>query len=203
MPPFELQNCQTLQCESSGHDYQKTEMRPAKKKQCKVCPEKFTPMNSLQQVCSPKCAIAFNSKKEVNKRVREMRKEVQSLADLRAIARAAFQTYIRMRDAKMPCISCGKTEAKWDASHYYKAEVYTGLIFDEENCHKACSWCNQHLDGNLIEYRKGLVKKIGRLNVELLEARAGFSRVYKFSKDELKEIADRYKQKIKELKQAA
>jgi hypothetical protein len=147
--------------------------------------------------------VAFNSKKEVSKRVKEMRKEVQSLADLRAIARAAFQTYVRMRDAKLPCISCGKTEAKWDGGHYLKCEIYTGLIFDEENCHKQCSYCNDQLQGNPIEYREGLIKRIGRVAVELLEARKDISRTYKFSPQELRDIAEKYKQKIKDLKQAA
>lgn len=174
-----------------------------KKKVCKVCEDMFMPMNSLQVVCSPKCAVAFNSKKEVNKRLKDMRKEVRSLADYRAIARAAFQTYIRMRDKHLPCISCGKTEAKWDGGHYLKCEIYTGLIFDEENCHKQCSRCNDQLQGNTAEYREGLIKRIGRLNVELLEARKDISRTYKFSKEELIEIAEKYKSKIKELKSAA
>lgn len=160
-------------------------------------------MNSLQPVCSPKCAVAFNSKKEVNKRVKEMRKDVQSLNDLRSIARAVFQTYVRMRDQARPCISCPKTEAKWDGGHYLKAEIYTGLIFDEDNCHKQCSYCNDQLQGNVLEYREGLIKRIGRLGVELLEARKDFSRVYKFSLEELIEIAETYKQKIKDLKRAA
>lgn len=174
-----------------------------KDKRCKICNEKFRPMNSLQPVCSPKCAVAFNSKKEVNKRVKEMRKDVQSLNDLRSIARAVFQAYVRMRDQSQPCISCGKTEAKWDGGHYLKAEIYTGLIFDEDNCHKQCSYCNDQLQGNVLEYREGLIKRIGRLSVELLEARKDLSRVYKFSREELIEIAETYKQKIKNLKKAA
>jgi hypothetical protein len=170
-----------------------------KAKVCKQCGEKFKPMNSLQNVCSPKCAIAFNSKKEIDKRVKVFRKETQSLSDLRAIARAAFQTWIRMRDQFKPCISCDKREAKWDGGHYMKAETYTGLIFNEDNCHKQCSYCNCQLDGNLIEYRKNLIKRIGQVRVDELEARADLSRIYKFSKQELIEIAQEYKMKIKQI----
>lgn len=173
-----------------------------KPKRCKQCGEKFTPFNSLTPVCSPKCAVAFNSKKEVDKRVKEMRKDIQSLSDLRAIARASFQTYIRMRDSKFGCISCPKTEAKWDGGHFLKAEIYTGLIFDENNCHKQCSYCNDQLQGNVVEYRKGLVLRIGIEAVNSLELRADNARIYKFSKDELRDLAIVYKQRIKELQSA-
>lgn len=173
-----------------------------KAKSCKVCAGGFLPMNSLQVVCSPKCAVAFNSKKEIDKRVKGMRKEVQSINDLRAIARTAFQTWIRLRDQQQPCISCPNTDAKWDAGHYMKCEIYTGLIFEETNCHKQCSYCNCQLQGNVIEYRKGLIKRIGLCKVAELEARADLSRVYKFSKQELIDIATDYRARIKTLKAA-
>ena len=171
-----------------------------KPKICKQCGAKFTPFNSIQPVCSPKCAVEFNTKKEIDKRVKVMKKESQSLNDLRSIARAAFQTYIRLRDKNRPCISCGKTEAKWDGGHFFKAEIYTGLIFNEFNCHKQCSYCNDQLAGNLIEYRKGLIKRYGQERVSALEDLADLARIYKFDKNELIEIAVLYRTKIKELK---
>lgn len=170
-----------------------------KPKACRQCGAQFTPFNTLQPVCTPACAVKFNSKKEVEKRVKQMRKDSQSLNDLRSIARAVFQKYIRLRDAKHPCISCYKTDAKWDAGHYFKAEIYTGLIFNEDNVHKQCSYCNCQLAGNLIEYRKGLVKKIGEEKVLELEASADSSRVYKFGRVELQDTTVKYKAKIKEL----
>ena len=95
------------------------------------------------------------------------------------------------------CISCNKSDAKWDAGHYLKAEIYTKLIFNEDNVHKQCSYCNLQLAGNLIEYRKGLIKRIGVKRVEDLEDMADSSRLYKFSKDELINLAKNYKLKIK------
>jgi hypothetical protein len=63
--------------------------------------------------------------------------------------------------------------------------------------HKQCSYCNLQLAGNLIEYRKGLVKKIGINKVQDLEDMADSSRSYKFTKDELITLAKNYKLKIK------
>jgi len=168
-----------------------------KLKQCKQCGEMFKPFNTLQVVCSAICALEFNSKKEVDKRFKVMKSDSRSLIELRNLARVSFQIYIRQRDKDLPCISCNKSDAKWDAGHYLKAEIYTKLIFNELNCHKQCSYCNLQLAGNLIEYRKGLVKKIGINKVQELEDMADSSRSYKFAKDELINLAKEYKLKIK------
>ena len=168
-----------------------------KLKQCKQCGEMYKPFNTLQVVCSAICALEFNSKKEVDKRFKVMKSDSRSLIELRNLARVSFQIYIRQRDENLPCISCDKTYAKWDAGHYLKAEIYTKLIFNEDNVHKQCSYCNLQLAGNLIEYRKGLVKRIGVKRVEDLEDMADSSRLYKFTKDELITLAKNYKLKIK------
>ena len=168
-----------------------------KLKQCKQCGEMYKPFNTLQVVCSAICALEFNSKKEVDKRFKVMKSDSRSLIELRNLARVSFQIYIRERDKDLPCISCDKTYAKWDAGHYLKAEIYTKLIFNEDNVHKQCSYCNLQLAGNLIEYRKGLIKRIGINRVQELEDMADSSRSYKFTKDELITLAKNYKLKIK------
>jgi hypothetical protein len=168
-----------------------------KLKQCKQCGEFYKPFNTLQVVCSAICALEFNSKKEVDKRFKVMKSDSRSLIELRNLARVNFQIYIRQRDKDLPCISCNKSDAKWDAGHYLKAEIYTKLIFNEDNVHKQCSYCNLQLAGNLIEYRKNLVKRIGINKVQELEDMADLSRSYKFTKDELITLAKNYKLKIK------
>lgn len=175
-----------------------------KAKLCAVCQTPFIP-KQITPVCSYQCARKFNEKKEVDKRVREMKKDVQSLNDLRSIARSAFQTWVRMRDKDLPCISCGKNDTQqWDGGHFLKAEIYTGLIFEEINCNKQCCYCNGPImQGNVIEYRKGMIKKYGQTTVDELEARADLSRIYKFDRQELTEITFKYRAKIKELKTAS
>ena len=177
--------------------YQKNNNMKIKLKQCKQCGEMYKPFNTLQVVCSAICALEFNSKKEVDKRFKVMKSDSRSLIEIRNLARVSFQIYIRQRDKDLPCISCNKSDAKWDAGHYLKAEIYTKLIFNEDNVHKQCSYCNLQLAGNLIEYRKGLVKRIGVKRVEDLEDMADSSRTYKFTKDELITLAKNYKLKIK------
>lgn len=113
-------------------------------------------------------------------------------------ARIYFQKWIRKRDEHLPCISCGSFESKfWDGGHYLKAELYTGLIFNEFNCNKQCRKCNRYLGGNESGYRVGLVQKYGAIKVEELESIKDKNRVKRFSRFELEEIKKKYKHKLK------
>jgi hypothetical protein len=115
-------------------------------------------------------------------------------------AQAAFNAFIRGRDEKEPCISCGRHHSgQYHAGHYRTVGAHPELRFDELNCHKQCSVCNNHLSGNLLEYRIALIKKIGQDSVEILE---GPHDPKKYSIDDLKAIAKEYKQKLKDLQAA-
>ncbi len=168
---------------------------------CKNCGKEFEPkFSTVQQVCSPKCAISYAKKKEKEKK-KKLHDSVKTLNTLKSEAKTAFQKWVRMRDKDLPCISCGKvTASQWDGGHFKKAEIYSSVIFDERNVNKQCSYCNKHLHGNESEYRKGLIAKIGIKEVEDLEQKAKLTRYYKWTSHELIKIRDKYKLKIKELK---
>jgi len=86
-----------------------------------------------------------------------------------------FSVWIRMRDADdngiVICISSGKRYhwSKVDNGHYLPRSVAPGLIFNEMNCN-AQSKIDNWMEGNRIEYRKGMIKKYGLAKVELLES---------------------------------
>jgi len=85
----------------------------------------------------------------------------------------------------------------------YKAELFTGLIFDERNVNKQCSECNGvNMHGNVLEYHKGLINRYGQKYVDELDAIADDNRMKKFSRQELIDIANKYKLKLKKLLQA-
>lgn len=174
--------------------------KPTKPKQCKVCEALFIPQyTSLQVTCSIKCTIEFNSEKEIKKRVEQIKVDLGATKELEKAARVIFQKWIRERDKDLPCISCGRTSTKqWDAGHMYKAELFTGLIFDERNANKQCSECNGvNMHGNVLEYHKGLIKRYGQKYVDELDAIADENRMKKFSRQELIDIANKYKYKLK------
>ena len=129
----------------------------------------------------------------------DLREKLKTLSEYEAEAKKVFQKWIRMRDSGKPCISCNNPNPKyWSGGHYFPAGVYSGLIFDERNCHAQCnSYCNMYLSGNLSAYRIGLVNRYGKEFVEQLEEDSIVKRNYKYTKSELIEIKNKYLAKIK------
>jgi hypothetical protein len=112
-------------------------------------------------------------------------------------AQKIFNKYIRLRDKGKPCVSCGcfVPDGKGHASHF-KPATNSKLRFDERNVHLSCVKCNVFLNGNLVPYRAALIELIGIDEVEDLESTTA---PYRYTIDELKEIIETYKSKIKEL----
>ena len=173
---------------------------------CKHCKKEFVKTKPLQYLCSSVCAIA--RVKELKKKdflsgcakeKKEFYAKHKSATWYINDARVTFQLFIRLRDKNLACISCGSTTSQiWDAGHFYKAEVYTGLIFDERNCHKQCRKCNHFEGGNELHYREDLIARYGVEYVKKIELIKDKLREYKYSKAELIDIKENYKQKIKE-----
>jgi hypothetical protein len=134
--------------------------------------------------------------KDWKKTKAKMKAELMTLQDYIKLAQITFNKYIRLRDKGNVCISCQKPPKKENAGHFYNANNHYNVRFDENNVHLQCEHCNTFLSGNLINYRENLLKKIGEGEFQLLEAEAKKTR--KFTKEELKEIIETYKKKIKE-----
>ena len=148
-------------------------MKPAKLKKCKVCKAKFSPFNSMAVACSPKCALEYakTSRHKAFKLETTQRKaKLKSRAEWLKEAQAAFNSFVRIRDHNLPCISCQRFHAgQFHAGHYRTTKAASQLRFNLRNVHKQCAPCNSHLSGNITEYRINLVRKIGVGAVERLE----------------------------------
>ena len=137
-------------------------------------------------------------KVEKNNKIKEKKQKLKSIQQLIKEARIPFQKWIRKRDEDKPCISCGTQKTTiWDAGHYYKAELYSGLIFEEDNVHKQCRKCNSYLGGNEREYKKGLEKRYGKDFVLKIEQKAINVRSRKYTREELINIKKKYQQKLR------
>lgn len=106
---------------------------------------------------------------------REVRESLKTASDYVREAQAAFNGYIRARDKNKPCISCGHANGdtvrggSFDAGHYRSRGSAGHLRFNALNCWGQCKKCNRYLSGNVVEFRKGLVDRIGQDRVEALE----------------------------------
>ena len=173
-----------------------------KLKTCKICKTKYEPLRPLQVVCSPKCGYEYMNKqkqKEWKQRKKKLKEELITVQDLMKLAQIAFNAYIRERDKGKDCISCGKPlTGKFDAGHYVSSGSCKALTFDEDNVNGQCVTCNQHLHGNLIKYRQGILKRYNERTVKRLENHS--HDVRKYTRNELKAITKEYKDKLKQLK---
>lgn len=168
---------------------------------CKNCKQPFEPIRFLQKFClNEECVrvwVESEKTKQWKKTKSKMKNDLLTIQDYIKLAQQTFNKYINLRDKKLPCISCGKPiTGRVNASHYFNANNHWNVRFNEFNVHSSCITCNQYLSGNLIEYRKGLINKIGEEQLTLLELEANKTR--KFTIEELKEIINTYKKKIKQ-----
>ena len=163
----------------------------ASSRRCKTCrakvPAESAFVHQLRAFCSYECLSEFTRseaghktiKKAINKEVRERKEKLLTRKDYLKLAQAAFNAYIRHRDDDDACISCGnyilqdQPGGGWDAGHYRSTgsaqHLRVGGLRAALNCHKQCVKCNRFLSGNVAEYRKGLIRKIGMDLVELIE----------------------------------
>jgi len=179
-------------------------MKPKRTKKCRECKNPFIAFNSLAITCSPQCAIDY-VRKEAHRRAKaETRKRkvaLKTLSDWAKDAQKEFNAYIRERDRGLPCISCERFhQGQIHAGHYRSVGACPELRFEPLNVHGQCAPCNTHKSGNAIEYRAGLVRRIGADKVEWLE---GPHEPKKYTIDDLKEIKAHYRALTKQLKAKA
>lgn len=184
-----------------------------KPKKCGACREPFTPVRPLQSACSPKCAQEIAERKRLKEaakreqeeraKTRVLREKMKTRSQWMKEAQAAFNAFIRARDADLPCICCGKSNDKdyltgsaWDAGHYRSTGSAPHMRFIENNVHRQLVQCNRNKAGNAVNYRIGLIARIGLEAVEALEAD---NTVRKYTIEDLKAIKAEYKAKLKQL----
>lgn len=196
-------------------------MTNPKKKSCRICGEKYQPIRSIQPTCLKfECQVAYAQQAaEKSAKRRERESAAKSRADIAARKEKlkgysdyvkevdeAFQAYVRYRDKDKTCICCGVSlmadgntgnGGYFDAGHYIPRK-HKATRWDESNCHGQRKYCNQHLGGNYVGYRIGLIARISEAEVLRLEAARNETR--KHTIPELIELRDKYLTKLKALK---
>lgn len=189
------------------------------RRKCKVCREWFHPAYSNIVWCCPEhgaiYALELRAKEKVKatarrikakhetekaerKRLAERKQQVKPLSYFIKQAQQAFNKFIRYRDRHLPCISCDRYhEGQYHAGHFRTTGANPELRFDEDNCHKQCSVCNNYLSGNLTAYRPALIAKIGQARFDAL---MGPHEMQKWKRDDYIRIRDVYRAKLKALK---
>jgi glutaredoxin len=138
---------------------------------------------------------------------RARKQALKRIPDLIAEAQMVFNKFIRTRDAEKPCICCGvplgfQSEGayrggEYDCGHYRSTGSASHLRFHEDNAHAQRKACNRWGAGRAVDYRIGLVARIGLARVEALESD---NTPHKWTREELIAIKAKYVQKLKDLK---
>jgi len=166
---------------------EKCEVRNMKQKTPQSIP--FVPSKSKSS------CIGEESSSKIPKRVKQPSKKT-----IKDRAWRAFSKYIRLRDCLKTagtlthgkCITCGKllSIGFCDAGHFVSRK-YNSTLFDERNVHIQCRYCNRFLNGNLLEYRRQIVRMYGEGADVELEDKA--LEICKRTPQDLTNLAEYYK----------
>jgi len=155
--------------------------KPLKKKQCRICKDKFQPFNSLERVCGVKCAIELveigRQKKEAKERQDKKRKfKLNDTPHQHELTQTVFNRLRVLQEKKWftdrglepECISCGKTDMDWCCGHLKTVGAQSNLRYDPVNTYLQCNFdCNNNLSGNIEGnksrrgYKQGLRDRFG------------------------------------------
>jgi len=172
-------------------------------KPCSICKTSFNQMNSMQSVCSPKCAIELvrnKEKKAARSNLLARKKALKTLGEHKKDLQAIFNKFIRLRDKNEPCISCQRHHSgQYHAGHYLSVGARPNLRYEENNVHKQCAPCNNHLSGNPINYRINLVKTLG---VDVVDALEQDHEPKHYTIDDIEQMKKQYRAQIRALDKA-
>jgi hypothetical protein len=176
-------------------------------KECEGCDNSYQPRSSFQRACSPRCAkrVIKADKAKQKQEVKQRKAALLTIPKLLKVAQREFNSFIRERDKEQPCICCGvpfsydSVGGRFDCGHYRSVGSAGHLRFNEHNAHGQRKYCNRHGAGRAVDYRSGLIARIGLAAVEALE---NDNHVHKWTKEELIDIAATYRAKRRELEKA-
>ena len=186
---------------------------------CPHCRGKLEQGQRIHPACIDGYAAAQQAKKEradakaariaakVERASIKARKEaLKTIPDYIKEAQVAFNAYIRERDRAKPCICCdkplgaGEVGGAFDCGHYRSTGSAAHLRFDERNAHAQRKVCNRWGAGRAVDYRLGLIQRIGLEAVESLESS---NSPHKWRREELISIREKYREKLKTMKASA
>lgn len=178
-------------------------------RKCRVCRQPFEPSPIKAVVCSYECALILAVSKRVKAekvaQVKERkadqvkREKLKSRSQWAKEAQAAFNGWIRARDAGNACISCGRHHPGQNhAGHYLSVGARPELRYEPLNAWLQCAPCNTYLSGNAVLYRKALLDKIGPEKLAWLE---GPHEPRKYTIEELRSIKKDYSDRLREIKE--
>jgi hypothetical protein len=195
-----------------------------KPRRCRSCGNSFTPISSMSKACSVPCALDLVRQANARKEARAKREErvatrvakekLKTRREWIAEAQVAVNKVARLRDllAGYGCISCGarpqqKFGGTFDAGHYRSVGSAPHMRYYLPAIRGQCVRCNRDLGGSAVNFRKGLVERIGIERVEEIESMQWTAKWSIEYLQRLKKVmnkkARRLERRIEQIKEAA
>lgn len=186
-----------------------------KMKKCAICRTPFQPRSMTHKACGPDCSqILIERDKRIKQSKLQRQERAQDKAKLDtfktypqliAACQKVFNAVVRQRDIAQPCICCGREGTKvdalhahgWDCGHYRSVGSAPQLRFNFDNAHRQLVYCNRHGAGRAVDYRLGLIARIGLERVEALEAD---NTPAKWTHDDLRRMTKDFQAQLREMK---
>ena len=178
----------------------------------KTCRKEFEPRSMTHKACCVECSLTLvnlqNEKKlkaaqKITRKIdQEKKQRLKTRSDYVKDCQKAFNYLVRARDAGKPCICCQKPLGEvsigggFDCGHYRSVGSAPHLRFNLDNAHGQRKQCNRYGAGRAVDYRIGLINRIGIDRVEALEANNDAA---KWSIDDLVQMTNEFKQMAKGL----
>ena len=139
-----------------------------KQKKCAYseCGKMFTPMfSTVQMVCSPKCAVMYNSEKEIKKRVESIK--VDNMEVFKERLQTKIQEISRLIDKGLPCLATKAIPKQMHGGHVFARGGNSYMAMNLHNIHRQSAQSNhfQNDDGLMKE---GLKNEYGEDYLEFV-----------------------------------
>lgn len=202
--------------------FKRAEPKPSKGPKLKKCanrdcraPYQVDPKQLWKNWCSEDCGAAIGLAKLAGQKAKKQRQEraqdkakldtFKTYPQLIAACQKVFNAVVRQRDMDQPCICCGREGTKvdalhahgWDCGHYRSVGSAPQLRFNFDNAHRQLVYCNRHGAGRAVDYRLGLIARIGLERVEALEAD---NTTAKWTHDDLRQMTKEFQAQLREMK---
>ena len=134
--------------------------------------------------------------------MRRLRKDI-SLGTFANLVAADLQKAIRMESSNdkgiCQCVTCGKHDhyKRMNGGHFIGGR-YQSILLIEDNIHVQCVDCNKEESGNRDKYVEFMLETYGPEKVQ--ELRALKHSGYKYTREQLADMRDGYKARIKQQK---
>lgn len=125
--------------------------------------------------------------------------KIKTSAQLKKDLDAIFSKYIRIKYADangmVACFTCGKVKhfSEQQNGHFIPRNILI-TRWDENNCRPQCVGCNMFGNGKILDFEDGLVKELGRKEVDKLKA-SRFQTV-KLSTEWYQGMIEKYEKKL-------